>query len=971
MSTLSSPIHRDQENIAEDKDRDAVSSPGAQIHTPNSPLKRRFSEVPENISPNLYQAHSTKRRELSDRVSPLLSYPESGSSTRTHSSSFPSSTSINNSHRSGQPTNQRPATRVPPLRQPIRVVSKPSVLDCQKESMQRELTRTQKLVEQHEGTIQELEIKLRRKAEQVRYGNPDQERENIELRDTCNSLSRDYNELREKYNKLKSQQSNKNSDLELLSTELNDHHAKLEEALHLLESMKSINGDLKQQANDLQEKNVGLQGDLVEQTERVSTLTAEKDKLSLQNTQNAQNAMNAQDKLVEITEKYTALSSNHHHLSIELDKLNSAKVDIESKWDNLKANTDATERELRNMIASNSKDYENRIRLLQIELKSLNTSTRDELQQMQQDNITLNDKFAEAVALLESTNTEHRNLAADYDKLQKVYNDLRSSNEDLVASMSKKISHLESDNDHMRRIISTNDGSSTAMKKRLEDLERKSRTLRQEYIDADLKCSQAEREVLSLKSQADGVRHQNEENNMIMINRLNELENNYKARVSSLQESLASYKDDFLYVKDQLSQSNFQLAAEKAQVEHLKKIITESNVHDASVSLEQNRTINSLKAQLSAHASELSEHRELVRYLQNVIQDLKGNIRIVARVRPSNNKKANLSDLKLETSKVTLAESETGATGIERQRLTSVGFDRVFGTDSTNADVAEECDYLVQSAIDGRIVSIMAYGQTGSGKSWTMNGASGVTSHSLHKIMEYAAKNNNAFNFKISVEAVEIYNEQLRDLLKTSSLSEQSRNVIPTTSTFGSDLSIQHNPISGVPYLAGATRTVVNTESEANMVFSRALRQRSTAATAANERSSRSHFVFSVHIERTAKSSSDGKSPKRTSGVLHLVDLAGSERLNNSLVTGIHAKETKAINTSLSTLGQVINALRNKGTSLHVPFRNSKLTFLLQGSFTGDAKTMLLTNLAPEVAAQGETKSTLRFADNASRATLK
>lgn len=857
------------------------------------------------------------------------------------------------------------------MRQPIRVVSKPSVLDCQKESLQRELTRTQKLVGQHEKTIQELEIKLRRKAEQIRYGNPDQERENAELKDMCNALSRDYDALHEKYSELKGRQSNKDADVKILSDELNDHHAKLEEALHLLATMKTIHSDLKNEVNELQEKNVKLQGDLVDQTERVSALSAERDTLSLQNTQNAQSAMSSQDKLVDVTEKYTLLSSNHHHLSAEFDKLKSEKAAIESELISFKTDAGVKERELLDSATARSKEYENRTRLLQAELHSLKSSTSDEMQQMQLENDALNSKFAEAVSLLESTNMQHKNLAADYDKLQRVYDELTSTNQDLVASTDKKISDLESDNDHMRRMIASNDGSSTAMKKRLDELERKNRALRQEYIDSDLKCSRAEREVLFLKSQADGARHENEENNMIMINRLNELETNYKARVNNLEQSLISYKDDFLYVKDQLSQSNFQLAAEKAQVEHLKKVITESNFHDAGVSLEHNRIINSLQAQLSSQLNELTEHRELVRYLQNAIQDLKGNIRIIARVRPSNKNKTDLSNLKLETSKVILTECEMGATGIERQKLTSVGFDRVFGPESKNVTVAEECDYLVQSAIDGRIVSIMAYGQTGSGKSWTMNGDNGVTSHALHKIMQYAAKNSNDYAFKISVEAVEIYNEQLRDLLKTPSSIEQSRNVASTTAVFGNDLSIQLSSVTGVPYLAGATRNVVNTESEASMAFSRALRQRSTAATAANERSSRSHFVFSVHIERTAKTPTGSKTARSTHGVLHLVDLAGSERLNNSMVTGIHAKETKAINTSLSTLGQVINALRNKGTTLHVPFRNSKLTFLLQGSFIGDAKTMLLTNLAPEAASQEETKSTLRFADNASRATLK
>ncbi|XP_035537233.1 kinesin-like protein KIFC1 [Morone saxatilis] len=347
------------------------------------------------------------------------------------------------------------------------------------------------------------------------------------------------------------------------------------------------------------------------------------------------------------------------------------------------------------------------------------------------------------------------------------------------------------------------------------------------------------------------------------------------------------------------------------------------------------------------HAGEMERRR-----LHNTIQELKGNIRVFCRVRPlvdgglSKHIQLPASDDKT----ITLAKTEESHTGktADTQKNYNFSFDRVFGPTASQQEIFEEISLLVQSALDGYNVCCFAYGQTGSGKTYTMEGdefdrTRGVIPRAVTQIFRAAEKlGAQGWEFNFTASFVEIYNETLRDLLYTGKASKRPEHEIRK-------LNNSEVTISNLTY------EKVSNEDQVLGLIALANQNRSTAQTAQNDRSSRSHSVFQLDIEGV----NAGRDVKCKS-TLCLVDLAGSERMLKSQSQGERFKEMTAINGSLSNLGIVISALANKES--YVPYRNSKLTYLLQGCLGGNSKTLMFVNIAPEPDSFGETLNSLRFA---------
>ncbi|KAF3602104.1 hypothetical protein F2Q69_00034979 [Brassica cretica] len=254
---------------------------------------------------------------------------------------------------------------------------------------------------------------------------------------------------------------------------------------------------------------------------------------------------------------------------------------------------------------------------------------------------------------------------------------------------------------------------------------------------------------------------------------------------------------------------------------------------------------------------------------------------------------------------------------------------------------------VIRSVLDGFNVCIFAYGQTGSGKTYTMSGPDlmtettwGVNYRALRDLFQLSNARTHVVAYEIGVQMIEIYNEQVRDLLF---LTLDIRNNSQLNGLNVPDASLV--PVS-------STRDVLD-------LMRIGQKNRAVGATALNERSSRSHSVLTVHVQ--GKELATGSILR---GCLHLVDLAGSERVEKSEAVGERLKEAQHINKSLSALGDVISALAQK--SSHVPYRNSKLTQVLQDSLGGQAKTLMFVHINPEVNAVGETISTLKFAQRVS-----
>uniref|UniRef100_A0A7M5TT09 Kinesin-like protein n=2 Tax=Clytia hemisphaerica TaxID=252671 RepID=A0A7M5TT09_9CNID len=329
---------------------------------------------------------------------------------------------------------------------------------------------------------------------------------------------------------------------------------------------------------------------------------------------------------------------------------------------------------------------------------------------------------------------------------------------------------------------------------------------------------------------------------------------------------------------------------------------------------------------------------ELRKKLHNELVDLKGNIRVFCRVRP-----VIKEDGDDDEQAVTFGDDPDNDDALWVQNKSSnkhFQMDRVFQPNASQTEVFEDVEWLVTSCLDGFNVCIFAYGQTGSGKTFTMEGTKenpGINQRALKQLFQCSNEMRD-WNFTILVSFVEIYNEMLRDLLS----------VEPTTK-----LTIKQGKDGN--YVPDLTHVKVNNVRDVNEVFALGRANRSTACTDMNERSSRSHSVLTINV--IGENINTGT---RVNGKLNLVDLAGSERVSKSGSDGIRMKEAQCINKSLSALGDVIHALKNK--SKHVPYRNSKLTYLLHDSLGGDSKTLMVVQVSPVVKNVGETICSLNFA---------
>lgn len=371
---------------------------------------------------------------------------------------------------------------------------------------------------------------------------------------------------------------------------------------------------------------------------------------------------------------------------------------------------------------------------------------------------------------------------------------------------------------------------------------------------------------------------------------------------------------------------------------------------------EQNTFILQLQNRLADADLKIVEGEELRKKLHNTILELKGNIRVFCRVRPLLADEAT-SDGKLISFPITMETQGRGIDLCQNGQKHSFSYDKVFMPDASQEDVFVEISQLVQSALDGYKVCIFAYGQTGSGKTYTMMGTPGIPDHkgliprSLEQVFETRQiLQSQGWKYEMQVSMLEIYNETIRDLLAPNKSGFDASRL----DNAGKQYAIKHDA-NGNTSVSDLTIVDVRSSREVSYLLERAAQSRSVGKTQMNEQSSRSHFVFTLRITGVNECTD-----QQVQGVLNLIDLAGSERLSKSGSTGDRLKETQAINKSLSSLSDVIFALAKKDE--HVPFRNSKLTYLLQPCLGGDSKTLMFVNVSPDPSSAGESLCSLRFA---------
>lgn len=317
------------------------------------------------------------------------------------------------------------------------------------------------------------------------------------------------------------------------------------------------------------------------------------------------------------------------------------------------------------------------------------------------------------------------------------------------------------------------------------------------------------------------------------------------------------------------------------------------------------------------------------------------NIKVIARFRPENKLE------KQQNGNIIVKHLGDDTCHIEMKDFTGTfTFDRIFPAETEQFEIFE---YSLQNTVidvmNGYNGTVFAYGQTGSGKSYTMmgpnideTGTRGVTPRIVDQIFNMIEQSSSDIEYMVKVSYMEIYMERIRDLLFPQN----------------DNLPIHEDKTRGV-YVKGLTEKYVSSIQEVFNIMKQGDKIKSIASTNMNLESSRSHSIFMIVVSQKNVVTGSQKT-----GQLFLVDLAGSEKVNKTGASGQTLEEAKKINKSLSTLGMVINALTD-GKASHVPYRDSKLTRILQESLGGNSRTSLIINCSPSSFNDLETLSTLRF----------
>ena len=422
--------------------------------------------------------------------------------------------------------------------------------------------------------------------------------------------------------------------------------------------------------------------------------------------------------------------------------------------------------------------------------------------------------------------------------------------------------------------------------------------------------------------------------------------------------------------------------------------------------------VTQLLAQVAALQGELKEGEAIRRRLHAFVEDAKGSIRVLVRVRPSLPHEAAASSGASEVFGYTSdgsvqmlevrgkEERSVDGSCLTRKRQSFV-FDHVLSPSTPQSTVFDSVQPLLTSVLDGFSVLVFAYGQTGSGKTFTMEGPDNSSPHTrrgggeggdrgpgharaattftaatdagyeqrglIQRSVEelftqaVARREKRGWAYTVAVSILEVYPrgdaECIRDLLALpDDLPHELKQTVRPASSLPTIGSTHHSRLDVM--VTNLSAHVAASPLDVYPLLDRARQSRSVGATECNERSSRSHLIVRLTVAGV------GGEGERSEGVLHLVDLAGSERVKVSKVEGVRLKESVGINRSLSSLADVVCAWSKD--SSHVPYRNSKLTHLLQPYLGGDAKVMMVVCLAGQEEHLGETVCSLRFAQTVS-----
>ncbi|KAJ6853397.1 kinesin-like protein KIN-14H [Iris pallida] len=568
---------------------------------------------------------------------------------------------------------------------------------------------------------------------------------------------------------------------------------------------------------------------------------------------------------------------------------------------------------------------------------------------------SLSEDFQRITQELERSNDQIKILQETNRRLQEYNTSLQQYNSNLQADAVKNgetISRLQKEKSAMMESVTGLRDHANLLKNQLDS----SRFSQQEAVKQK---EELKNEVVCLRSELHQVRddrdHQLAQVQILSseIANCKELTGKTSKELDTIMTTSTALEEACSSQREQIKALELQLAVANEKLKRADLTTTETMAEYE----DQKKMIQDLQSRITDAENQIVDGEKLRKKLHNTILELKGNIRVFCRVRPA----IPDSDIHDTEGPVVSYPTSTEALGrgidlMHNAQKYSFTFDKVFTHEASQEAVFVEISQLVQSALDGYKVCIFAYGQTGSGKTYTMMGTrdtpeqKGLIPRSLEQIFETSQSlQTQGWKYKMQASMLEIYNETIRDLLSPNRPGSHEPSAAPSK-----QYTIKHDS-NGNTHVSDLTIVDVCSIREVSFLLQQAAQSRSVGRTQMNEQSSRSHFVFTLRISGVNESTE-----QQVQGVLNLIDLAGSERLARSGATGDRLKETQAINKSLSSLSDVIFAIAKKED--HVPYRNSKLTYLLQPCLGGDSKTLMFVNISPEASSAGESISSLRFA---------
>ncbi|EFJ53111.1 Kar3 member kinesin-like protein [Volvox carteri f. nagariensis] len=483
----------------------------------------------------------------------------------------------------------------------------------------------------------------------------------------------------------------------------------------------------------------------------------------------------------------------------------------------------------------------------------------------------------------------------------------------------------------------------------VRDLEALLEARNRELADANDKyrCSQLQKEKELIEKKMQRIEKAKETETGELRSQLEAVQSDIQAqlklkdsKITEIMEELASINALYVESKAELEQSR----ADQSELEELRELkadIERKEKQQAAIIDQQARRLEELE--------KLYKEEQITRKRYfNMMEDMKGKIRVYCRVRPM----LAFEVEKRQTSALILPDELTVCHAWKDEKKPRDVYLQVFPPGTTQDQVFEDTKHLVQSAVDGYNVCIFAYGQTGSGKTFTIYGNErdpGLTPRGVAELFRIINRDGGKYTFSVSVYMLELYQDTLQDLLLPPAPKNSRLSIAEVPK-----LDIKKDP-KGMVTVVGATVVEVTSAKELMSTIEAGQQRRHVASTQMNRESSRSHLIISIIIEST-----NLQTQSVAKGKLSFVDLAGSERVKKSGSVGENLKEAQAINKSLSALGDVISALATE--QQHIPYRNHKLTMLMSDSLGGNAKTLMFVNVSPTDANLDETQNSLQYA---------